>query len=79
MLTKTDCVNFVKKHLRIFFRDITSLGSAYFYGLVLLLVLAFGMFALLLYLKNIDSEEGSDKLNSFQAFDLRKSSKGHLE
>lgn len=28
--------------------------------------LAFGMFALLVYLKNIDSEEGADKLNTLQ-------------
>ena len=41
MFTKTDGVNFLKKHLSIFFRDITALGSAYFYGLVMLLVLAF--------------------------------------
>jgi len=28
--------------------------------------LAFGMFALLIYLKNVDSEEGADKLNTLQ-------------
>jgi translation elongation factor aEF-1 beta len=28
--------------------------------------LAFGMFAILIYIKNIDSEEGADKLNAFQ-------------
>ena len=42
MLTKTDYLNFLSKHLSIFFRDITALGSAYFYGIVLLLVLALG-------------------------------------
>ena len=30
--------------------------------------LAFGMFALQIYVKNVDSEEGADNLNSFQEF-----------